>query len=160
MKESGRIVRKEERQLGYIDDIFENFRRELEGALKPWYEGFRFPSLFDGETRVPLCDMEDKGDRYELQAELPGIEKDKISIKATANSLEISAEQSEKTEEKRKDYVYSERSHRSFYRKIAVPEEIVPSKVDAKMSNGILAIRLPKKDPNKSKGEVTEVEVK
>ncbi|MEP0825896.1 MAG: Hsp20/alpha crystallin family protein [Nitrososphaera sp.] len=160
MGKSQGIVKKGDRQQGYLDDIFENFRRELESALRPWHSGFRFPSLFDDEVRIPLCDMEDMGDRYELQAELPGIDKDKIRIKATGNSIEISAEQSEKSEEKRKDYVYSERSHRSFYRKIAVPEEIVPSKIDAKMNNGVLLIKLPKKNPIKSKEEVTEVEVK
>lgn len=98
-----------ENKINYLDDIFENFRREMESVLRPWQSGFRFPSLFDGETRVQLCDMTD---RYELQLEVPGIEKDKINVKATGHSVEISAEKSEKTEEKRKDYIYSERSHR------------------------------------------------
>ncbi|HKZ61305.1 MAG TPA: Hsp20/alpha crystallin family protein [Nitrososphaera sp.] len=160
MTKSGKIAKREDRQLGYLDDIFENFRREMESAMRPWHSGFRFPSLFDGETRVPLCDMVDRGDRYELQVEVPGIEKDKINIKATGNSIEISAEKSEKTEEKRKDYVYSERSHRSFYRKIPVPKEIVPSKIDARMNNGMLVVKLPKKNPAKSKEETTKVEVK
>ena len=160
MTKSGKIAKREDKPLAYLDDIFENFRKEMESALRPWQSGFRFPSLFDGETRLPLCDMADRGDRYELQVEVPGIEKDKIDIKAMGNSVEISAEKSEKTEEKRKDYIYSERSHRSFYRKIPVPEEIVPSKIDAKMNNGILVVKLPKKNPTKSKKGATKVEVK
>ena len=160
MTKSGKIAKKEDKPLAYLDDIFENFRKEMESALRPWQSGFRFPSLFDGETRVPLCDMADRGDRYELQVEVPGIEKDKIDIKATGHSVEISAEKSEKTEEKRKDYIYSERSQRSFYRKIPVPEEIVPSKIDARMNNGILVVKLPKKNPTKSKEGATKVEVK
>jgi HSP20 family protein len=158
MTKSNKIVKREGRQLGYLDDVFENFRKEMENALKPWSFGFRFPSVFDGETRVPLCDMADKGDRYELHVEVPGIEKDRIDINATGHSVEISAEKSKKTQEKRKDYVYSERSHRSFYRRIPVPEEIVPSKIDAKMNNGILAIKLPKKSPSKT--QATKVEIK
>jgi HSP20 family protein len=159
MTRSGKIAKREDKPLGYLDDVFENFRREMESALRPWQSGFRFPSLFDGETRVPLCDMADRGDRYELQVEVPGIEKDRINVKATGNSVEISAEKSEKTEEKRKDYIYSERLHRSFYRKIPVPEEIVPSKVDARVNNGILVVELPKKSPTKSR-EATKVKVK
>jgi HSP20 family protein len=159
MTKSGKIAKREDKPLAYLDDIFENFRREMESALKPWQSGFRFPSLFDGETRVPLCDMADRGDRYELQVEVPGIEKDRINVKATGHSVEISAEKSEKTEEKRKDYIYSERSHRSFYRKVPVPEEIVPSKVDARMNNGILIVELPKKSPTKAR-EATKVKVK
>ena len=38
----------------------------------------------------------------------------------------------EKTEDKGKNYVYNERSYRSFSRRIPIPEEIVPSKVTAK----------------------------
>lgn len=42
-----------------------------------------------------------------------------------------------------------------------VPEEIVSSKIDARMNNGILVVKLPKKDdPTKSKEEATKVEVK
>ncbi|HJS82010.1 MAG TPA: Hsp20/alpha crystallin family protein [Nitrososphaera sp.] len=160
MTKSGKIAKREDKPLAYLDDIFENFRKEMESALRPWQSSFKFPSLFDGETRMPLCDMADRGDRFELQVEVPGIEKDRINVKATGHSVEISAEKSEKTEEKKKDYIYSERSHRSFYRKVPVPEEIVPSKIDARMNNGILVVKLPKKNPTKSREEATKVEVK
>lgn len=76
------------------------------------------PFSQNGEARLPACDMVDKGDKYELQLEVPGIDKDKIDVKATKNSIEISAEQSEKTEEKKRNYVYNERSYRSFHRRI------------------------------------------
>ena len=35
------------------------------------------------ETRIPLCDILDKGDRYIISLEVPGIQKDKIEVKAT-----------------------------------------------------------------------------
>ena len=104
--------------------------------------------------------MLDNGDRYELQLEIPGIDKDKIEVKAKKNSVEIFGDQSEKTEEQKKDYVYNERSYRSFHRKIPIPEDIVPSKIDAKMNNGILQIHLPKKNPTKPEEETTKVEIK
>jgi len=160
MTKPDKITKRENNQLGYLDDIFETFRKEVESALKPWQAEPRFPSLFDRETRVPLYDLADRGDRYELQIEVPGIEKDKINIKATGNFVELSAEQTGKTEEKRKDYVYNERSHRSYYRKIPVPEEIIPLKIDARMNNGILLVKLPKKRHGKSKVGKTKIEVK
>ena len=104
--------------------------------------------------------MTDKDDRYELQLEVPGIEKDKINVRATASSVEISAEKSEKKEEKKKDYVYSERSHRSFYRRVPIPGEILPSRIDARMNNGLLVVNLPKKNPTRSKEQSTKVAVK
>ncbi len=36
--------------------------------------------------KLPLCDVADKGDKYEVNLEIPGIDKDKIDVKATKNS--------------------------------------------------------------------------
>jgi HSP20 family protein len=144
-----------------FDDIFEGFRRDLEDA-------FFFPkwSLFDRrndlvsglETRLPICDMEDLGEKYEVTLEAPGIPKDKINVKAGVNYIDISGEHEKKTEEKRKNYLYNERSYSSLRRRISTPEEIVPSKIDAKIENGVLHILVPKKTP--AKKEETKVEIK
>jgi HSP20 family protein len=151
-----------------LDSIFDNFRREVERAIAhPWSSpfdwNFEFPSLFEEEEatiRKALCDMVDKGDHYELSVEVPGIEKEKVDVKATKHSIEITGEQKEKMEEKAKNYVYNERSYRSFYRRVPIPEEIVPSKIEAKMNNGVLNIKMPKKTPTKVEDESTKVEVK
>jgi HSP20 family protein len=150
----------------HMDDIFEDFRRDMESMFSHVWPysmtGWQFPVLADTdrEIRLPVCDICDVGDKYELQLEIPGVDKDKIDVKATKDSIEISAEQSDKTEEKGKNYLYNERSYRSFHRKIPIPEEIIPSKIEAKMNNGILQIQLPKKAPTKVEEETTKVEIK
>jgi HSP20 family protein len=158
-----------------MDDIFDTFRTDIEDMMMPWSSSsslwdWRFPSLQTTEdiqdqitVRMPIFDMVDKEDRYELKVEVPGIEKEKVKVKATEDSLEISGEQSkeEESEDKRKRFIYNERSYNSFYRKIPIPEEIVSSKVRAKMSNGVLHIELPKKNPTKlEEEEGTTVEIK
>ena len=160
MTKSIRPVKKEVEYLPVsLERVFEGFRREMESMMKPWPELWGL-SQMEG-ARAPLCDMKERADRYELQVEIPGIEKDKIEIKASSGAVEISGEQSEKVEEKRKAYVYNERSRKLFYRKIRMPEEIDPSKVSANMNNGVLVVDLPKKAPAKSrKEETTKVEVK
>ncbi len=140
-----------------FDDMFDDFRIEMERMMRPWPLMWHFPRL-EEEMRVPLCDMADKGDRYELQVEVPGIDKDKINVDATDDAIEISGEHAEKVEVKKKDYVYNERSSRSFYRKIRIPEEIDPAKVTAKMNNGILLVDLPKKSLSKKKGSKVQVQ--
>lgn len=150
----------------HMNDIFEDFRTDVENifhrVLPYSMTDWQFPVLadIDREIRLPVCDICNMGDKYELQLEMPEIDKDKIDVKTTKNSIEISGEQSEKAEEKRKNYVYNERSYRSVHRRIPIPEEIVPSKIDAKMNNGILQIQLPKKVPTKPEEESTKVEVK
>jgi HSP20 family protein len=99
------------------------------------------------ETRIPLCDILDKGDRYSISLEVPGIQKDKIEVKATEEYITISGIDEKKNEEKEDNYVLNERTYRSFSRKIPFPENIVPSKVDATVENGILKIEVPKQKP-------------
>ena len=97
-------------------------------------------------ARTPLYDMVDNGERYKLIVELPGIDKDNIHIKAMDDSIEISAEQSQRANEQKKSFVYNQRSYSSFYCRIPVPEEILSSEVTAKAdSKGILRLELPKK---------------
>ena len=144
-----------------FDNIFESFRRDMEEVLfvPKWpFLGTGNALVSDLETRFPLCDMEDLGDKYEITLETPGIPKEKITIKAGADYIDISGEQEKKTEEKRKNYLYNERLFSSLRRHIATPEEIVPSKVDAKMENGVLRVEVPKKTPTKK--QETKVQVK
>lgn len=167
MTESEKIrVRKDEEQsppATRLDKVYENFRRDFQRTFRPFATtgwDWEFPSLFESKDfRIALCDLVDRGNRYELQVEVPGIEKEKIDVKATKYSVEISGKQTEKTEEKAKDYVYNERSYKSFYRRVPIPEEIVPSKVSAKMNNGILNVELPKKTPTKVEDESTDIKV-
>jgi HSP20 family protein len=148
-----------------LNNIFDNFRRDIEGVMNPWSSmlDWRFPREFgmlspyrreEDEgllSRTPLVDMVDKGDRYHLRLEIPGIDKDKIQLNATEDSIEISGEQSEEEsgEERGRDYIYNERSYNSFYRNIPIPEEIVPSKISAKMQHGILQVEIPKKESSR-----------
>lgn len=135
-----------------IDNIFDNFRNNIESIMDPLSPWGYFPSysrlqMEQGEgVRTPTYDMVDDGDRYKLIVELPGINKDNIRVKAMDDSVEISAEQSQEEDERKKNFVYNQRSYSSFYCRIPVPEEILSSEVTAKADNrGILRVQLPKK---------------
>jgi HSP20 family protein len=147
-----------------FDSIFDSFRREMERMMvRPWSfpVEWEFPSMFEArDMRMAPYELVDRGDRFELQLEVPGIEKENVDVKATKYSVEISGKHSEKGEEKGKRYVYSERLYRSFYRNVPLPEEIIPSKVSARVENGILRLELPKKSPTERESQATRVEVK
>ena len=135
-----------------IDNIFDNFRNNIESIMDPLSSWGYFPSysrlqMEQGEgVRTPTYDMVDDGDRYKLIVELPGIDKDNIRVKAMDDSVEISAEQSQEEDERKRNFVYNQRSYSSFYCRIPLPEEILSSEVTAKADNkGILRVQLPKK---------------
>lgn len=145
----------------YYYDFFETFRQNIQNMQNVMEQ--TWPSsiapmktitpfeFFDRitDTRLPLCDVIDRGDKYEINLEVPGINKEKIILKATKNFITVSGSQTEKTQEKGKKYVYSERSYKSFHRQIPFTEEIVPSRIDARATDGVLEINVPKKNPTK-----------
>ena len=111
-------------QTRQFESMFDSFRREMERMMtRPWSYPMEWevPSLFESrDMRMALYEMVDRGDRFELQLEVPGVEKENVDIKATKYSVEISGKHSEKSEEKGKKYVYSERMYRFFLSQCAI----------------------------------------
>jgi len=146
-----------------FDRMFEEFRSEFEDTF---WRPFGFRRLLSEKRmpvlempREPLVDIADLGDRFELTAEMPGIPRDKINIQISNDSIEIKAEVEEKMEKKEKEYVCRERSYKGFYRKMDLPEEVVSDKAEAKMTDGMLKIILPKRKP-KEKPKMRKLKIK
>lgn len=116
-----------------------------------------FRSLFDDRFLRSFFDMSDwmgnagfrvdiheEADHYRLEAELPGVQKDYISLTAENDTLTIAADmRSEKTDEKA---YYSERRLGHVSRSFRL-EGIDDEKISAEYENGILSVILPKKQP-------------
>jgi HSP20 family protein len=151
MRGAGRLGEVRSLRSRRMDSVFDDFRNSIESMMNPLssWEYFPFSGRFgteEGVVRTPVYDMIDDGDKYKLRVELPGIDKENIHVKVMDDSVEISAEQSQEEDERKKNYVYNQRSYSSFYCIIPVPEEILSSEVTAKIdSKGILRVELPKK---------------
>ena len=92
-------------------------------------------------------DIEDKGDRFVLTAELPGYEKDDISIDVSEDMLTIKAEMhSENTEETENRYIRKERREGFLCRSFNV-SGIDTEDIFAEYKNGILTLEMPKTEP-------------
>jgi hypothetical protein len=61
-----------------FDNIFDSFRREMERMMvRPWSfpMDWELPSMFDArDMRMAPFELVDRGDGFELQLEVPGIE--------------------------------------------------------------------------------------
>lgn len=112
-----------------------------------------FPSYIRQFPKDISCDVVDKGDKFVLTADLPGIASDEVKVNVSGRQVEISAEHKDIKEEKTKDYVRNERSYVKYQRILTVPERIVESDITANVNNGILTVELPKKSPSPSKKE-------
>jgi HSP20 family protein len=157
------IERRETMMRQPFDELFDNFRRDMEDTfLAPFINPLRSAGIQQEiesiETRIPLCDILDKGDRYLISLEVPGIQKDKIEVKATNEYITISGIEEGRNEKEDGNYVLKERTYRSFSRRIPFSENIIPTKVDATVENGILKIEIPKQKPTSI--EETQIKIK
>jgi len=59
----------------------------------------------------------------------------------------LKAERKSEEEEKSENYLHRERAYASCQRTINFPKEVDPSKVKAKMNNGLLELKVPLREP-------------
>lgn len=134
-----------------MDRLFDDFRAQ-------WENAFLAPRAWStDQIRQPLVDLTDNGREYVVKAEVPGLNKENLSIEITENSVEISGQTSveQKEEDKDKGYIRRERRYSSFYRSIPLPDAVVTDKADAELKDGILTVKLPKaKTPEKTPKKV------
>ncbi|MBI0582711.1 MAG: Hsp20/alpha crystallin family protein [Methanomassiliicoccus sp.] len=97
-------------------------------------------------NRIPAVDVLDEGDRYVVEAELPGAEKNEVSVEIAEDHLVIRTERTTETEEKEEGYYHQERERKSFYRQIPLPPDADTSQASAGLENGLLRVTMPKKD--------------
>jgi len=126
-----------------IDRSIENFRKDMEKT-------FSFPTVSMPKMSHASCDVIDEGNQFRVKMDVPGIKKSEVNLNVTDNSIEVSAEHKEESEEKKKNYLRKERSQVSYYRSLPLSEKIMSDKVTAKLVDGILDITLPKSKPTET----------
>jgi HSP20 family protein len=97
-----------------------------------------------GAGVFPQINLTEDADRFYIQAELPGVTSDVLQMEATAKNLSISGERKIETENEGVRYHRREREAGKFSRIIALPTEIDPERIEAKLQDGILTVRVPK----------------
>jgi HSP20 family protein len=99
-------------------------------------------------------DVKEANGNYMIKAEIPGVNKDDIHVTIDGNRVSISAEVKQEKEEKEGGRVIrSERSYGMASRSFSLSEEVDQSKVQAKYTNGVLELALPKK-PGSARKEI------
>ena len=116
-------------------DLFDNFERKFFGNSAAALPDFR-------------TDIRDAGDRYILEAELPGFQKEDIKLDLKDGILTISAQHGENKEEEddKGSYIRRERRYGSFTRSFDVTG-VDEEHITAAYNNGVLELNLPKAVP-------------
>lgn len=123
----------------YLDDIFDDF---ISSKKEPKMK----------------CDIYEKGNNYHIEMDIPGFDKNEISVETKNGYLTIIAEKNNEVnnEDKEKKYIRRERTYGKYERSFYLGD-LDEENISAKFENGILKITVPKKEEVESK-KIIEIE--
>ena len=113
-------------------------------------EMFSDPFFTGTENKVMKTDIKEKKDKYVIDMDLPGYEKNDIKIDIQDGYLTVHANvNKEETEKDEGKYVHKERYVGECSRSFFVGDNVTEEDIKAKFKNGILTLEVPKKDNKK-----------
>ncbi len=151
-----RLMRREDRtplnRWGLWDD---DFNRVFQGFLSP----MRWVEEATGENLTPAMDVTERDDAYVIKTEMPGVNKDDVSITLENGVLTITGESKSEKEEKEGERVLrQERRYGKFVRSLRLGTQIDEKGVKASYKDGVLELILPKAEEVKPKKITVDVE--
>ena len=91
-------------------------------------------------------DIREEDDAFYVDAEVPGMSAEDVKVDVEKNVLTLSGERKVEKEEIEDTYRRVERQYGSFTRSFTLPETVDTENISADLKDGVLALRLPKKD--------------
>lgn len=121
-----------------------------------------------GETLrqwFPLTDVSETPEHLTLRLEVPGLAREELKISVENNVLTIRGEKKQETSREDETFYRTERSYGSFERSFSLPSHVDPDDVSANLENGVLTVRVPRREEAKAReirieggGERKEIE--
>jgi len=119
-----------------VDDIFKGFLVRPVG-----YEG-------RGEVLPRMkVDVAEKNGAYVVKGELPGVKKEDIRVSVDGAQVTLEAEVKQEKTASDERVLHTERSYGKVSRVFTLPQELDEAKVEARFQDGVLELKLPKKQP-------------
>jgi HSP20 family protein len=91
-------------------------------------------------------DIREEDDAFYVNAEVPGLAAEDVKVDIEKNVLTLSGERKVEKEETEGTFRRVERQYGSFTRSFTLPETVDTENISADLKEGVLALRLPKKD--------------
>lgn len=121
------------------------FSDNFESTLRRFFS----PAVFEREPQQlqMRIDVSEKDNAYLVKADVPGVKKEDINVRVDGNMVQIDAEVKNESETKGEGgkVLRSERHYGSVSRAFSVAQDIDESKIQARYTDGVLTLELPKK---------------
>jgi HSP20 family protein len=145
------------------DDPVRMLQSDIDRAFEGFLRIFDTPELMTlgsglGENIVPRLDVRDKGNEVEVDAELPGVNEKDIDISISDGALTITAETKAERDVEEDDFIMHERRLGRISRVVPLPaQEIDTDNARAEFKNGLLTVRIPKRQDAQKSAKRVEV---
>jgi HSP20 family protein len=97
----------------------------------------------------PRMDVKETDNALVVRMDLPGMDQKDIRVNVENNLLTVSGERRMEEEKKGETFHRVECYYGNFSRGFSLPQTVDAGKIDAKYRNGVLEIRLPKREESK-----------
>lgn len=108
--------------------------------------------FMETDTKISKLDLIDKGDKYKILAEVPGVSKKDLDVQITPNEIRICGETKSEIKDGKEGYIRHELSYSTICRHVKFPEEVIPENAEAKLIDGIIEIEVLKNNQNRIRG--------
>lgn len=130
---------------------FEEIDRYFESLFpRGWLRANRWewPTLSEASApfggKFPKVDIVDREKEIFLRAEVPGVDKDKLDISVTENTVTLRGSAHHEEKQESGEYYRCETSHGSFSRTVTLPTEVDSEHAKANYKDGVLELTVPK----------------
>lgn len=122
-----------------MNRLFEDYLARGRAGEEDMASGLWSPAVDIFETKDAIC----------VRAELPGVEKDAVSVEVKDGVLILRGERKHEKQVSEENYHRIERTFGTFHRAFTLPSSVDEAKVAARMKDGVLEVDLPKKEQAK-----------
>ena len=126
-----------------------DLEQELFSPLSWWLN--RPAEAMAEQTWAPRVDIMEKQDEWVFKGELPDVKPEDIQVTIEEGVLAIKGERKFEEEVQEGSYTRFERQYGTFERRFSLPSGIDAENIRADYKNGILTLRVPKKEEAKPK---------
>lgn len=140
-----------------------SYRKSYDDFFSPLFDSFfSYPDLINRKNSnygLLKTDIKELSDKYVLDVEVPGLNKDEININLNDGYLVISTNKKEENEDldKKGNIIHQERFVGSYKRSFFVGKQVKFSDIDASLDKGVLHISVKKPQPESSENKSIEI---
>ncbi len=100
---------------------------------------------------APAVDILETEQEVVIKADLPDLEEKDIDVRIEGNTLTLSGERKYEKNVKEDNFLRLERAYGSFSRSFSLPNTVNTEAIKAEYKNGVLMVRMPKREESKPK---------